>query len=116
MRPDGWDNADSLKIVSGGVKTDGTSGLKANELRNSTDHRSGLSMSVARGNSHQLWWVADSFGLIWKKEETMELILKRKRLRGSDRTADSKLAIFPGFRVVAERKAPRLKFLNVFTP
>jgi len=110
MQPDGWDNAEPLKIVSGGVKTDGTCGLKANERRNSTDHRSGLSRSVARGNSHQLWWASDAVGLIRKKEETMELILKRKRIRGSDGTADSKLATFRGFRVVADRKAPRLKF------
>ena len=38
------------------------------------DHRSGLSVSVARGNSYQVWWVPDAFGLIWKKEETLGLI------------------------------------------
>ena len=81
MQPDGWDNAEPLKIVSGGVKTDGTGGLKANELRNSTDHRSGLSRSVARGNSHQLWWASDAFGLIWKKEETLDLIGKENESR-----------------------------------
>ena len=51
-------------------------GLKTAELRNSTDHRSGLSVSVARRNSYQIWWAPDAFGLIWKKEETQALILE----------------------------------------
>jgi len=46
-------------------------GLKTTEHGNSMDHRSGLSLSVARGNSYQVWWVPDAFGLIWKKEETL---------------------------------------------
>jgi hypothetical protein len=51
-------------------------GLKTTEPRNSTDHQSGLSLSVARGNSYQVWWAPDAFGLIWKKEETLALIRK----------------------------------------
>jgi hypothetical protein len=51
-------------------------GVKTAEPRNSTDHRSGLSVSVARGNSYQIWWAPDAFGLIWKKEETFALIRK----------------------------------------
>ena len=51
-------------------------GLKTAELRNSTDHRSGPSLSIARGNSYQVWWAPDAFGLIWKKEETQALILE----------------------------------------
>ena len=33
-------------------------------------------MSIARGNSYQVWWAPYTFGLIWKKEETLELIPK----------------------------------------
>ena len=33
-------------------------------------------MSVARRNSYQVWWAPYTFGLIWKKEETLELIPK----------------------------------------
>ena len=51
-------------------------GLKTTEPRNSSNHRSGLSLSVARGNSYQVWWDPDEFGLIWKKEETLALILE----------------------------------------
>jgi hypothetical protein len=51
-------------------------GLKITELRNSTNHRSGLSLSVARGNSYQVGWAPDALGLLWKKEETLELIHK----------------------------------------
>jgi len=54
-------------------------GLKTTEPRNSTDHRSGLSLSVARGISYQVWWAPDAFGLIRKKEETPELIRKENR-------------------------------------
>jgi len=34
-------------------------------------------MSVARGNSYQVWWASVAFGFIWKKEETLDLILKQ---------------------------------------
>ena len=51
-------------------------GVKITEPRNSTDHRSGLSWPVARGDSYQVGWAPDAFGLIWKKEETLELIRK----------------------------------------
>ena len=51
-------------------------GLKTTEPRNSSNHRSGLSLSVARGNSYQVWWAPDEFGLIWKKEEMLALILE----------------------------------------
>ena len=44
--------------------------------RNSTDHRSGLSLSVALTSSDQLWWAPEAFGLIWKKEQTLGLILE----------------------------------------
>jgi hypothetical protein len=33
-------------------------------------------LSIARGNSYQVWWAPDAFGLIWKKEETQALILE----------------------------------------
>ena len=33
-------------------------------------------MSITRGNSYQVWWAPDAFGRIWKKEETLALILK----------------------------------------
>ena len=51
-------------------------GLKTTEPRNSTDYRSGLSLSIASTNSDQLLWVSVAFGVIWKKEETLELILE----------------------------------------
>ena len=51
-------------------------GLKTTERRNSADHRSGLSLSVAQTNSNQLWWASVAFGLIWKKEKTLEIIRK----------------------------------------
>jgi hypothetical protein len=51
-------------------------GLKTTEPRNSTDYRSGLSLSIASTNSDQLLWVSVAFGVIWKKEETRELILE----------------------------------------
>ena len=54
-------------------------GLKITEPRNSTNHRSGLSLSVARGNSYQVWWAPDAFGLIWKTEKMPELIRKENR-------------------------------------
>ncbi len=52
-----------------------SAGLKTTKPRNSTNHRSDLSLSVARGNSYQVWWAPDGFGLIWKKEEMLALIL-----------------------------------------
>ena len=52
-----------------------SAGLKTTKPRNSTNHRSGLSLLVARGNSYQVWWAPDGFGLIWKKEEMLALIL-----------------------------------------
>ena len=54
-------------------------GLKTTEPRNSMDDRSGLSLSVARGNSYQVWWAPDAFGLSWKKEETLAFILGENR-------------------------------------
>jgi hypothetical protein len=51
--------------------------LKITEPRNSTDHRSGLNMSVARGNSYQVWWAPDAFGLIWTKEDMLALLRKK---------------------------------------
>jgi hypothetical protein len=53
-----------------------SAGLKTTEPRNSTDHRSGLSLSVAPTSSDQLWWAPEAFGLIWKKEQTLGLILE----------------------------------------
>ena len=53
-----------------------SAGLKITDPRHSTDHRCGLSLSVARCNSYQVGWAPDAFGLIWKKEETLELIRK----------------------------------------
>ena len=46
------------------------------EPGNSTDYRSGRSLSVIQTNSDQLWWAPDAFDLIWKKEETLALIRK----------------------------------------
>ena len=51
-------------------------GLKTIEPGNLTDHRSGLSVTVARGNSYQAWWAPDAFGLVWKKEEALAVILE----------------------------------------
>jgi hypothetical protein len=33
-------------------------------------------LSVSPTNSDQLWWAPDAFGLIWKKEKTLALILE----------------------------------------
>jgi hypothetical protein len=33
-------------------------------------------LSVARGDFCQVWWAPHAFGLTWKKEETLELILE----------------------------------------
>jgi hypothetical protein len=51
-------------------------GLKITDPRHSTNHRSDLSLSVARGNSYQVEWAPDALGLLWKKEETLKLIHK----------------------------------------
>ncbi len=67
-------------------------GLKTAELRNSTDHRSGLSLSVARRNSYQIWWAPDAFGLIWKKEETQALFLEEN---GAEDLAKSRISNRP---------------------
>jgi len=58
-----------------------SAGLKTTEPRNSTDHRSGLSLSVAPTNFDQLWWAPEAFGLIWKKEQPLWLILEKTGLR-----------------------------------
>ena len=67
-------------------------GLKTTEPRNSTDRRSGLSLSVARVNNDQVWWAADAFGLICKKEETLELIRKEN---GSEDLAKQRISNRP---------------------
>jgi len=36
-------------------------------------------MSVARGNSYQVWWAPDGFSLIWNKEKPLALILEKNR-------------------------------------
>jgi hypothetical protein len=79
-------------------------GLKTTKPRNSTDHRFGLSLSVASTNSDQLWWAPEAFGLIWKKEQTLGLILERKRVRGSGKTPNFKPPPFRKFQNVAERR------------
>jgi len=79
-----------------------SAGLKTTVPRNSTDHRSGLTLSVARGNSYQVWWVPDAFGLICKKEETLGLIRKENGCEAAAKIADFKPATFRGFRNVAE--------------
>ena len=56
------------------------------------DYRSGLSLSVARGNNYQVWWAADAFGLIWKKEKTLELIRKEN---GSEDLAKQRISNRP---------------------
>jgi hypothetical protein len=66
------------------------------------DHRSGLSLSVAPTNFDQLWWALEAFGLIWKKEQTLGLILERKRIRGSGKTANFKPPTFREFQNVAD--------------
>jgi len=48
-------------------------GVKTTELRNSTDHQSGLTWSVAPTNSDQFWWASVAIGVIWKKEEALAL-------------------------------------------
>jgi hypothetical protein len=63
--------------------------VKTAEPRNSTDHRSGLNLSVAPTNSEQLWWAPDAFGLIWKKEETLALIPKEN---GSENPAKPRIS------------------------
>ena len=42
------------------------------------DHRSGSSSSVALTNSHQVWWAPHAFGLMWRTEETLALVLKKR--------------------------------------
>ena len=66
-----------------------SAGLKITVPRNLTDHRSGLSVSVARGDSYQVWWVPDAFGLIWKKDETLGLIRKEN---GCEDAAKSRIS------------------------
>ncbi len=73
-------------------------GLKITELRHSTDHRSGLSLSVARGNSYQVWWAPDTFGLIRKKEETLALNREENAPQEHGKTVDFKPADLRGFR------------------
>ena len=82
-------------------------GLKTTEPRNSTDHRSGLSLSVARGNSYQVWWAPDAFGLIRKKEETPELIQKENRSEdpAKPRILNRQLSMHSGTLL----RSPRLK-------
>jgi hypothetical protein len=49
-------------------------------------------LSVARGDNYQVWWAADAFGLIWKKEETLELIRKEN---GSEDLAKQRISNRP---------------------
>jgi hypothetical protein len=49
-------------------------------------------LSVARGNNYQVWWAADAFGLIWKNEETLELIRKEN---GSEDLAKQRISNRP---------------------
>jgi hypothetical protein len=49
-------------------------------------------LSVARGNNYQVWWAADAFGLIWKKEKTLELIRKEN---GSEDLAKQRISNRP---------------------
>ena len=49
-------------------------------------------MSVARGNNYQVWWAADAFGLIWRKEKTLELIRKEN---GSEDLAKQRISNRP---------------------
>ena len=73
-------------------------GLKITKPRNSTDHRSGLSLSVARGNSYQVWWAPDAFGLIRKKEESLALNPEENAPQEHGKTVDFKPADLRGFR------------------
>ena len=77
-------------------------GLKTTKPRNSMDHRFGLSLSVASTNSDQLWWAPEAFSLIWKKEQTLGLILERKRVRGSGKTPNFKPPTFRKFQNAAD--------------
>jgi len=81
-------------------------GLKITKPRNSTDHRSGLSLSFARGNSHQVWWALDAFGLIRKKEESLALNPEENAPQEHGKTVDFKPADLRGFR---KRKGVRRK-------
>jgi hypothetical protein len=49
-------------------------------------------LSVARGNNYQVWWAADAFGLIWKKEKTLALIRKEN---GSEDLAKQRISNRP---------------------
>ena len=73
-------------------------GLKITKPRNSTDHRSGLSLSVARWNSYQVWWAPDTFGLIRKKEETLALNREENAPQEHGKTVVFKPADLRGFR------------------
>ena len=77
-------------------------GLKTTKPRNSTDHRSGLSLSVARGNSYQVWWAPDSFGLIRKKEETLALNPEENAPQEHGKTVVFKPQIYVGFGTIAD--------------
>ena len=57
---------------------------------------------MAPTNFDQLWWALEAFGLIWKKEQTLGLILERKRIRGSGKTANFKPPTFRKFQNVAD--------------
>jgi len=73
-------------------------GLKITKPRNSTDHRSGLSLLVARGNSYQVWWAPDTFGQIRKKEETLALNREENAPQEHGKTVVFKPADLRGFR------------------
>ena len=57
-------------------------GFKTTKPRNSTHHRSGLSVSVARANSYPVSWAPNGFGLSWKEK-------KRQRSSRENRSEDA---------------------------
>ena len=66
------------------------------------DHRSGLSLSVARGNSYQVWWAPGRVRPHQEEGRNAGAHPERKPIRGSGKTAEFKPATFHGFRNVAE--------------
>jgi len=67
------------------------------------DHRSGLSVSVARGTSYQVWWAPDAFCLIWKKEKNESEDPAKPRISNRQLSVNSGtlLRYAPSFRTVA---------------
>lgn len=55
------------------LKPTKSAGLKTTFPINSTDHRSGIGLSVVEANLGQNWRALNARGIHWKKEETLAL-------------------------------------------